>query len=152
MTPFKTAKHVGHVVKEILVPFGEPIEARPPVPTEEERAQKINDARAAKQERRQLRHAAASGSKEAIDKLRAMGADAGQGVQVGVSATKKDVQKGRVGKQGQKLPEGALPGGKHAVGKIQERAMANRQKADKLNEKGQDNLLEAKALKEQTQQ
>jgi hypothetical protein len=34
---WRVSKNVHHVVRSILAPFGEPIEARPPVPTEEQR-------------------------------------------------------------------------------------------------------------------
>jgi len=50
ITPgFRVSKHVHHVVSSIVAPFGEPIEARPAVPTAEERllqrAQKLDAKR-----------------------------------------------------------------------------------------------------------
>jgi small subunit ribosomal protein S17 len=49
-----------------------------------------------------------------------------------------------MGNKGQKLPKGVLPRGKHAVGKIDERAKHNKEQAAKRNEKAEKNLLEAK--------
>jgi small subunit ribosomal protein S17 len=43
---------VHHVVNSIIAPFGEPIEARPPIPTEEERLAERLRKRMAKDERR----------------------------------------------------------------------------------------------------
>lgn len=43
-----------HVVNSILAPFGEPIEARPAVPTEQERIALREEKRAAKLERKRL--------------------------------------------------------------------------------------------------
>ena len=48
-----------------------------------------------------------------------------------------------MGKKGQKLPEGVLPGGEHEVGKIDARAKKNKQSAMKLEEKAVRNLAEA---------
>lgn len=41
-----------HVVRKIVAPFGEPIEARPAVPSEEERLEERAAKRAAKEARR----------------------------------------------------------------------------------------------------
>jgi len=46
---------VHHVVSAIVAPFGEPIEARPPVPTLAERLEEKAERRRIKQERRRLR-------------------------------------------------------------------------------------------------
>jgi small subunit ribosomal protein S17 len=43
---------VHHVVNSILAPFGEPIEARPPVPTVEERIAEREAKKKMKEERR----------------------------------------------------------------------------------------------------
>lgn len=43
-----------HVVSSIIAPFGEPIEARPPVPTEEERLAARASKKQIKDERRAL--------------------------------------------------------------------------------------------------
>lgn len=51
---FRVSKTVHHVVNEILAPFGEPIEARPAVPTEAERIAVREERRAAKLERKRL--------------------------------------------------------------------------------------------------
>ncbi|KAI1656127.1 nucleic acid-binding protein [Daldinia decipiens] len=52
---WRVSKHVRHVVKHIIAPYGPPIEDRPSVPTLEERVAKRADKRAAKLERRALR-------------------------------------------------------------------------------------------------
>ncbi|RDL31845.1 uncharacterized protein BP5553_09247 [Venustampulla echinocandica] len=49
---WRVSKRVHHVVRNIIAPFGEPIEARPPVPSEEERMAERERKRAAKEERR----------------------------------------------------------------------------------------------------
>ncbi|PSS09242.1 hypothetical protein M430DRAFT_77556, partial [Amorphotheca resinae ATCC 22711] len=56
ITPgWRASKHVHHVVSSIIAPFGEPIEARPPVPTEEERVAEREARRLAKAERKRRR-------------------------------------------------------------------------------------------------
>jgi hypothetical protein len=52
---WRVSKNVHHVVRSILAPFGEPIEARPPVPTEEERMAERVAKQAAKIARKQAR-------------------------------------------------------------------------------------------------
>ncbi|KAI1496020.1 nucleic acid-binding protein [Biscogniauxia marginata] len=53
ITPtWRVSQHVRHVVKHIIAPYGEPIEARPAVPTLEERVAERQAKRAAKDERR----------------------------------------------------------------------------------------------------
>lgn len=148
LRPFRAAKHVHHVVSEILVPFGTPINSRPPVPSEGESQAQYNAKRGDKLERRRLRRLAAQGSEEAIESLRAMGIEAGQGVGAGVG--EKNVKKaGLIGNKGQKLPMGVLLGGKHAVGGIDERAKHNKEQAMKRNEKAERNLLQAKEVAEE---
>lgn len=51
---WRASKHVHHVVNSILAPFGDPIEARPKVPSEDERLATREAKRAAKEERRRL--------------------------------------------------------------------------------------------------
>ncbi|CZR57591.1 related to ribosomal protein [Phialocephala subalpina] len=51
---WRASKHVHHVVNSILAPFGDPIEARPKVPSEEERLAMREEKRAAKEERRRV--------------------------------------------------------------------------------------------------
>lgn len=159
----KVSKQIEHVVGAIVAPFGKPIDQRPPVPTPDERLASYMEHRLAKLKRRELRREAARGSKPAIEKLREMGLDPGKNVEPG-QGQKEGLEKGVgkkrtptpgaiLGAKGQKLPEGVLPGGKHEVGRIDERAKRNKEKAMKLNEKAEENLLEAKekgeALKEQ---
>ena len=115
------------------------------MPTEDEFAAAYAERRAPKIERRQLRQQAAQGDADAIARLAEMSANAGQGVAVG-KGTKEERKKGVMGKKGQKLIDGVLPGGKHATGKIQERARGNKEKAMKREEKAEENLVEAKAL------
>ena len=76
LSPHRAAKHVHHIVSEILVPFGPPITDRPPVPSEAERKAEYEAKRSVKVGRRRLRRAAAQGSTKAIEGLRAMGLDA----------------------------------------------------------------------------
>jgi hypothetical protein len=45
---YHVAKHVRHVVTSIVTPFGSPVSARPPVPTEEERQSQLKAKRLAK--------------------------------------------------------------------------------------------------------
>lgn len=86
-----------------------------------------------------------------------MGLDPGKGVEAGKGGT-ANVQKGVgkkrtptpkdgavVGSKGQKLPEGVLPGGKHEVGKINERARRNKESAMKMEAKAEEDLREAEA-------
>jgi hypothetical protein len=84
-----------------------------------------------------------------------MGLDPGKGVETGkgeTANTQKGIGKNRtptpedgaiLGKKGQKLPRGVLPGGKHEVGPINARANENRSKAEKLAKKAEGNLMEA---------
>ncbi|KUJ14804.1 nucleic acid-binding protein [Mollisia scopiformis] len=51
---WRASKNVHHVVNSILAPFGEPIEARPKVPSEEERLAMREEKRARKDERRMV--------------------------------------------------------------------------------------------------
>lgn len=125
------------------MPFGTPITQRPPIPSAGESEAAYNAKRHDKKERRSLRRAAAQGSESAIAKLEAMEVEAGQGVKAG-KGEKGAKKAGLLGNKGQKLPKGVLPGGKHAVGKIDERAKHNKEQAMKRNEKAEKNLLEAK--------
>lgn len=149
-----------HVVGAITAPFGKPISERPPIPTGDERLAKYKEKRFAKLERRALRQQAADGDAEAIKKLQAMGLDPGKGVEAGKGKdanVQKEVGKKRnptggpgiLGNKGQKLPEHVLPGGKHEVGKIDERAKQNKESAMKMNERAEANLLEAKEKSEE---
>ena len=53
ITPgWRASKHVHHVVSSIIAPFGEPIEARPAVPSEEERVKEREEKLKAKGVRR----------------------------------------------------------------------------------------------------
>ncbi|KAB5542613.1 ribosomal protein S17 [Coniochaeta sp. 2T2.1] len=57
ITPgYRRSKQKRHVVKHIIAPSGTPIDARPPIPTEEERWTADAARRAAKDERRTARH------------------------------------------------------------------------------------------------
>ncbi|TAQ89908.1 hypothetical protein B7494_g1749 [Chlorociboria aeruginascens] len=56
---WRVSKTVHHVVSEILAPFGDPIDARPPVPTEEERIAEKEERMKDKLRRRDLRDALA---------------------------------------------------------------------------------------------
>ncbi|KAH8819686.1 hypothetical protein F5884DRAFT_22471 [Xylogone sp. PMI_703] len=49
---WRVSKRVHHVVESIIAPFGEPIEARPPVPTYEERMAERIEKKRIKDERR----------------------------------------------------------------------------------------------------
>lgn len=144
---------VHHVVADIVTPFGKPIRERPPVPTADERLAAYKKKRFAKLTRRFLRLEAAKGNAEAIGELKSMGldpghnAEAGKGQKAGLQphvGKTRDSGKGAIlGAKGQKLPKGVLPGGKHEVGRIDERARHNKGRATKLDRKAQENLLEA---------
>lgn len=156
MHRLRASTGVHHVVARIITPFGTPIAERPPVPTADERLSAYKQKRFAKLRRRSLRREAAKGDAEAIRELRRMGLDPGKGVEAGKGQTvnvQKGVGKKRnptpgdgaiLGAKQQKLPEGVLPGGKHEVGKINERAQKNKGKAMQFRAKAEENLLEAK--------
>ncbi|CAK4034756.1 nucleic acid-binding [Lecanosticta acicola] len=155
----RVAKTVGHVVASIVSPFGAPVEARPPIPTPDERLAAYKAKRFDKQKRRELRVKAAEGDAEAIQQLKDMALDPGYGAEPGVG--KKDNAQAKVGKQrnptpgailgekGQKLPEGVLPGGKHATGKINERAQHNKGKAERFDRAAWDRLVEGNEQQEE---
>lgn len=129
------------------------------MPTPEERLAAYKEYRQTKLARRTLRREAASGKPEAIAELRHQGLDPGAGVKEGKGqdfGTQKGVGKRRtpkegaiLGKKGQKLPEGVLPGGKHEVGKIDQRAKRNKEVAMKRDGRAEENLLEAKEKAEE---
>lgn len=143
---FRASKHARHIVHEIISPFGEPISARPPLPTADEMQAVVDEKRAAKAERRTLRRDAAQGDANAIEELKRRGVNPGQNVAPGKKPTKKERKKGLVGAKGQMLPEGVLPGGLHAVGKIDERAKHNKELAMKRDRKAEENLREAREM------
>ncbi|KAI7462227.1 hypothetical protein KC351_g16451, partial [Hortaea werneckii] len=156
------SKTVKHVVASIKTPFGKPIADRPHIPTPDERLAAYKEARFGKLKRRNLRRRAAQGEAEAINELREMGLDPGHNVAAGKGETyglqpnigkTRDAGKGAIrGQKGQKLPKGVLPGGKHEVGKIDERARHNKESAMKMNEKAEGRLLEAKEKGEELEQ
>jgi len=59
-----TSQHKRHVVKQIIAPFGVPIEQRPPVPTLEELIAEREAKKAAKDERRAARRNGQAGEKQ----------------------------------------------------------------------------------------
>lgn len=148
------SKAVQHVIASIVAPFGTPVNARPPIPTPDERLAAYKGKRFAKLKRRTLRRQAAMGHADAIQELKAMGLDPGHGVQAGkgeeaglqpsVGKTRDSGKGAILGEKGQKLPKGVLPGGKHEVGKIDARAKHNKERAMKLERKVKENLLEAR--------
>lgn len=149
LRPHRASKHAHHIVHSILSPFGPPISARPPVPSEAEMQAQYDEKRGRKLDRRALRRSAAMGDAEAIKELEQLGVHPGQGVAAG-KGEKKELSKGLVGNKGQKLMPGVLPGGKHAVGKIDERAKRNKNVANARNEKAEVNTAEAKRRAEQS--
>lgn len=156
------SKTVEHVVARIVSPFGSPVEQRPPIPSPDERLAAYKEKRFAKLRRRELRTKAADGDAEAIQQLKDMGLDPGDGTEPGVGKkgnVQNQVGKSRnpgkgaiLGEKGQKLPEGILPGGKHEVGKIDERAKHNKEKAMKFDTQAEYRLLEAKERGEELEQ
>jgi hypothetical protein len=74
----------------------------------------------------------------------ALGKGEKPGLQSGAGKT-RDSGKGAIfGNKGQKLPTGVLPGGKHEVGKINERAKHDKEKAMEMSAKAEANLVEAR--------
>lgn len=149
----RVSSAVRHVVADIISPFGQNAEDRPPIPSADERLAAYKEKRFAKLHRRTLRRQAAEGNAEAIRELRRMGLDPGRGVEAGkgeTANTQKGVGKTRnpkgaiLGEKGQKLPHGVLPGGKHEVGKINDRAQHNKSKAMRRQAHAEADLLEAK--------
>ncbi|KFH42911.1 37S ribosomal protein-like protein [Hapsidospora chrysogenum ATCC 11550] len=59
-----TSQHKRHVVKQIIAPFGVPIDQRPPVPTLEELIAEREAKKAAKDERRAARRNGQAGEKQ----------------------------------------------------------------------------------------
>ncbi|TDZ19745.1 37S ribosomal protein S17 [Colletotrichum sidae] len=51
---WRTSRHKRHVVKNIIAPYGTPIEERPPIPSEEERLAARIQQREAKEARRAI--------------------------------------------------------------------------------------------------
>jgi len=153
----KVSTAVKHVVASIITPFGTPIESRTPIPTPEQRLAAYKAKRLPKLHRRTLRREAAKGSPEAIAELKSLGADPGAGVapgkgetfgtEKGTGKTRTPAKGALMGKKGQKLPEGVLPGGKHEVGKIDARAKHNKEAAIKRQEKTAANLKRSQELK-----
>ena len=155
----RVTEHVRHVVASIISPFGTPIESRTTIPTADERLSEYKEKRFAKLKRRKLRRQAAQGDAAAIKNLKEMGLDPGAGTEPGVGLKGnvqkkvgkiKDGGKGAIlGQKGQKLLEGDLPGGKHEVGKIGERAKFNKEKAVRLEAEAVENLVEADLKEEE---
>lgn len=153
----KVSTAVHHVVASIITPFGTPIDSRPPIPTPEERLAAYKAQRLPKLHRRTLRREAAKGNSDAITELKNLGLDPGAGVAPGkgeTSGTEKGAGKVRtpsegalMGKKGQKLPKGVLPGGKHEVGKIDARAKHNKEAAIKRQEQTEANLKKSQEMK-----
>jgi small subunit ribosomal protein S17 len=52
---WRTSRHVKHIVNSIIAPYGEPIEARPPVPSREELLAEKEAKKSKKTERKRLR-------------------------------------------------------------------------------------------------
>jgi len=52
---WRTSRHVKHIVNSIIAPYGEPIEARPPVPSREELFAEKEAKKSKKTERKRLR-------------------------------------------------------------------------------------------------
>ena len=140
---------VHHVVADIISPFGTPGDQRPPKPTPDERLAAYKAKRFAKLDRRQLRVKAAAGDAEAVQKLKALGLDPGQGTQAGKGV--KDGKGAVRGEKGQKLPKGVLPGGRHEVGDIDERAKLNKARAARFSGKAESNVAEVKEKSESSE-
>lgn len=100
-----------HSLDSIIVPFGKPLEERPPVLTQVERRRIFTEAKAAKEVRRKER--------------------AKQGIEAGTLGEGRLVDDG--GKGGGKGPDGqgreVLPGGKHKFKGINEEAGAGKKRA-----------------------
>jgi hypothetical protein len=139
-----TAKH--HVVASIVTPFGTPIESRPPIPTPEERLAAYKAKRIPRLQRRTLRQMAAQGSAKAIAELKRegrLGKGETFGTEKGAGKVRNPKEGALMGKKGQKLPKGVLPGGKHEVGKIDARAKHNKEAALKMQGQAKANLKRA---------
>jgi small subunit ribosomal protein S17 len=64
---WRMSKHVHHVVSAIIAPFGEPIEERPPVPTEEERIKEREEKKRIKDERRGRSYSVVGGAEQVLE-------------------------------------------------------------------------------------
>jgi hypothetical protein len=143
---------VHHVVASIITPFGTPIESRPPIPTPEERLAAYKAKRLPQLHRRVLRREAAQGSAEAIAELKSQGLDPGAGVAPGkgeLFGTEKGTGKTRTPSEGALMGKGVLPGGKHEVGPINERAKHNKEATIKRHEQTMANLKRSQELKKE---
>jgi hypothetical protein len=140
---------VHHIVHAILTPFGPPITARPAVPTEAEIQELYLEERGEKLERRKLRRKASSGDEEAARLLEERGILTPEKIEEVRLQAEEAARKKRAtlkGKKGQVLSKGVLPGGQHAVGQIQERSRANKEKAIKLRQEAQANRSQANEM------
>ena len=77
-----------------------------------------------------------------MQKLKVLGLDPGQSAQAGQGV--KDGKGAVRGEKGQKLPKGVLPGGRHEVGNIDERAKLNKARAARFSGKAEGNVAEVK--------
>jgi small subunit ribosomal protein S17 len=77
---WRVSKHVHHVVSRIIAPFGDPIEARPAVPTREEREAERAKKKAEKDARRAERRAATTASPASGDESGGEGQSSKEGV------------------------------------------------------------------------
>jgi hypothetical protein len=145
MHRLKVSTAVHHVVASI--------ESRSPIPTPEERLAAYKAKRIPRLQRRTLRRKAAEGSADAIAELKRQGLDPGAGVAPGKGETfgtekgagqvRNPKEGALMGKKGQKLPKGVLPGGNHEVGKIDARAKHNKEAALKMQGQAKANLKRA---------
>lgn len=145
------SRRVRHVVASVVAPFGTPLEARPPIPTPDDRLAAYKESRFRKLRRRELRARAAEGDAEAIQALKDMGLDPGDGAEPGVGKTSSG-KSTKLGEKGQKLPSKVLPDGTHEVGSINERAKHNKEKAMKRDDLAEDHLLDAKEKGEELEE
>lgn len=106
----QVSRRVRHVVASVVAPFGKPLDARPPIPTPDDRLAAYKEARFRKLKRRELRAKAANGDAEAIQALQDMGLDPGDDAEPGVG--KPSTEKGnKLGQEGQKLSSEVLRDG-----------------------------------------
>jgi hypothetical protein len=71
------------------------------------------------------------------------------GTEKGTGKTRTPSEGALMGKKGQKLPKGVLPGGKHEVGPINERAKHNKEATIKRHEQTMANLKRSQELKKE---
>ena len=74
----RRSKHVKHIVRNIIAPFGEPIEARPPIPSIQEVVAEMEEKKRLKDERKRQRLLAEKSLQDEANASKKLGGEQGQ--------------------------------------------------------------------------